>query len=80
MFCERHTVEAVAIVRTPTLVETRLAGERVMIGGSRMAALERAFDRLTSYLRTAKVTLDAPLGNRVVLDVQQGLPVSVTAP
>ena len=31
-------------------------------------------------IRTAKVTLDAPLGKRVVLEVQQGLPVSVTAP
>jgi len=35
---------------------------------------------LVGYLRTAKVTLEAPLGNRVVLDVQQGLPVSVTTP
>ena len=35
---------------------------------------------LVGALRTAKVTLDAALGNRVVLDVQQGLPVSVTAP
>lgn len=35
---------------------------------------------LVGAIRTAKVTLEAPLGNRVVLDVQQGLPVSVTAP
>jgi hypothetical protein len=35
---------------------------------------------LGGYVRTAKVTLDAPLGDRVVLDIQQGLPVSVTAP
>jgi hypothetical protein len=31
-------------------------------------------------MRSAKVTLRAPLGNRVVLEVQQGLPVAVTAP
>jgi alkylation response protein AidB-like acyl-CoA dehydrogenase len=37
------------------VITDALAAERVMIGGSRMAGLERAFDRLTSYLRTAKV-------------------------
>jgi hypothetical protein len=31
-------------------------------------------------IRTAKVTLAEPLGDRVVLEVQQGLPVVVTAP
>jgi len=31
-------------------------------------------------IRTAKVTLEAVLGNRAVLEVQQGLPVAVTAP
>lgn len=31
-------------------------------------------------MRTAKVTLAEPLGRRVVLEVQQGLPVTVTAP
>jgi len=31
-------------------------------------------------MRTAKVTLAQPLGNRAVLEVQQGLPVTVTAP
>ena len=36
--------------------------------------------RLVGALRTAKVTLEKPLGKRVVLEVQQGLPVSVTAP
>ena len=35
---------------------------------------------LAGAVRTAKVTLEAALGSRVVLDVQQGLPVSVTAP
>jgi len=35
---------------------------------------------LVGALRSAKVTLEAPLGNRVVLEVQQGLPVVVTAP
>ncbi len=37
------------------VITDALAAERVMIGGSRMAGLERAFDKLTSYLRTAKV-------------------------
>ncbi len=37
------------------VITDALAAERVMIGGSRMAGLERAFDRLTSYIRTAKV-------------------------
>src|SRR6185437_5676547 len=35
---------------------------------------------LAGAVRTAKVTLEAALGSRVVLDVQQGLPVSVAAP
>lgn len=37
------------------VITDALAAERVMIGGSRMAGLERAFDKLTSYIRTAKV-------------------------
>jgi alkylation response protein AidB-like acyl-CoA dehydrogenase len=37
------------------VITDALAAERVMIGGSRMAGLERSFDRLTSYIRTAKV-------------------------
>jgi hypothetical protein len=36
--------------------------------------------RLIGRLRTATVTLDAPLGNRAVLEVRQGLPVPVQAP
>jgi hypothetical protein len=35
---------------------------------------------LVGYPRTVKVTLDSALGNRAVLEVKQGLPVSVTAP
>ena len=35
---------------------------------------------LAGALRTAKVTLAEPLGDRVVLDVQQGLPITVTTP
>ena len=48
------------------VITDALAAERVMIGGSRMAGLERAFDRLTSYIRTAKVN------GKVVLDAQWG--------
>lgn len=35
---------------------------------------------LRGELRTVRVTLAAPLGNRAVLEVRQGLPVPVTAP
>jgi len=35
------------------VITDALAAERVMIGGTRMAALERAFDHLTEYLKTA---------------------------
>jgi alkylation response protein AidB-like acyl-CoA dehydrogenase len=37
------------------VITDALAAERVMIGGSRMAAIDRAFDRLTGYIRTAEV-------------------------
>ena len=37
------------------VITDALAAERVMIGGTRMAALERAFDQLTEYLKTAMV-------------------------
>jgi alkylation response protein AidB-like acyl-CoA dehydrogenase len=37
------------------VITDALAAERVMIGGSRMAAIDRAFDRLTAYIRTAEV-------------------------
>jgi hypothetical protein len=36
--------------------------------------------RLIGRLRTAEVTLDAALGDRVVLEVRQGLPVPLSAP
>lgn len=36
--------------------------------------------RLVATLRTAHVTLSAPLGNRVVLEVNEGLPVPVRTP
>jgi hypothetical protein len=36
--------------------------------------------RLIGRLRTAEVTLDAALGDRVVLEVREGLPVPVSAP
>jgi alkylation response protein AidB-like acyl-CoA dehydrogenase len=37
------------------VITDALAAERVMIGGTRMAGIERAFDRLTEYLKTAVV-------------------------
>ena len=50
------------------VITDALAAERVMIGGSRMAALERSFDRLTSYLRTAKVNGKALRDDPLVRD------------
>jgi alkylation response protein AidB-like acyl-CoA dehydrogenase len=35
------------------VITDALAAERVMIGGTRMAVIERAFDHLTDYVRTA---------------------------
>ncbi len=37
------------------VITDALASERVMIGGTRMAGIERAFDHLTEYLKTAVV-------------------------
>ncbi|MPZ55344.1 MAG: acyl-CoA dehydrogenase [Rhizobiales bacterium] len=37
------------------VITDALAAERVMIGGTRMAGIERAFDHLTEYLKTAVV-------------------------
>jgi alkylation response protein AidB-like acyl-CoA dehydrogenase len=37
------------------VITDALAAERVMIGGTRVAAIEHAFDRLTEYVRTASV-------------------------
>jgi len=50
------------------VITDALAAERVMIGGSRMAGLERAFDRLTSYIRTAKVNGKALRDDPLVRD------------
>jgi len=50
------------------VITDALAAERVMIGGSRMAGLERSFDRLTSYLRTAKVNGKALKDDPLVRD------------
>ena len=35
------------------VITDALAAERVMIGGTRMAVIERAFDHLTEYVKTA---------------------------
>jgi alkylation response protein AidB-like acyl-CoA dehydrogenase len=37
------------------VITDALAAERVMIGGTRMAGIERAFDHLTEYLKTAVI-------------------------
>ena len=37
------------------VITDALASERVMIGGTRMATIERAFDRFTEYVKTAVV-------------------------
>jgi alkylation response protein AidB-like acyl-CoA dehydrogenase len=37
------------------VITDALAAERVMIGGTRMAGIERAFDHLTEYIKTAVV-------------------------
>ena len=37
------------------VITDALAAERVMIGATRMAGIERAFDHLTEYLKTAVV-------------------------
>jgi alkylation response protein AidB-like acyl-CoA dehydrogenase len=38
-----------------TVITDALAAERVMIGGTRIANIERAFDKLTEYVKTAVV-------------------------
>ena len=48
------------------VITDALAAERVMIGGTRMAAIERAFDRLTEYVKTAVVG-GKPLRNDPVI-------------
>ena len=57
----------VGVVNTGWKVITdALAAERVMIGGARMAGIERAFDHLTEYLKTAVVG-GKPLKNDPVI-------------
>jgi alkylation response protein AidB-like acyl-CoA dehydrogenase len=48
------------------VITDALAAERVMIGGTRMAGIERAFDHLTEYLKTA-VVAGKPLKNDPVI-------------
>ena len=50
------------------VITDALAAERVMIGGTRMAGIERAFDRLTEYVRTAVVGGKALKNDPVVRD------------
>jgi len=50
------------------VITDALAAERVMIGGTRMAGIERAFDRLTEYLKTAVVGGKALRNDPVVRD------------
>jgi alkylation response protein AidB-like acyl-CoA dehydrogenase len=50
------------------VITDALAAERVMIGGTRMAALERAFDHLTEYLKTAVVGGKALRSDPVIRD------------
>jgi len=48
------------------VITDALASERVMIGATRIAAIESIFDRLTNYVRTATVG-GKPLGNDPVV-------------
>ena len=50
------------------VITDALAAERVMIGGTRMAGIERAFDRLTEYLKTAVVGGKALKNDPVIRD------------
>jgi len=50
------------------VITDALAAERVMIGGGRIAGLERAFDRLTEYLKTAVVGGKALRSDPVIRD------------
>jgi alkylation response protein AidB-like acyl-CoA dehydrogenase len=50
------------------VITDALASERVMIGGTRMAAIERAFDHLTEYLKTAVVGGKALANDPVIRD------------
>ena len=50
------------------VITDALAAERVMIGATRMAGLERAFDHLTEYLKTAVVGGKALKNDPVIRD------------
>jgi alkylation response protein AidB-like acyl-CoA dehydrogenase len=50
------------------VITDALAAERVMIGAQRMARIERAFDQLTDYLRTAVVAGKALKNDPVIRD------------
>jgi alkylation response protein AidB-like acyl-CoA dehydrogenase len=50
------------------VITDALAAERVMIGATRMAVIERAFDRLTEYLKTAVVDGKALKDDPVIRD------------
>lgn len=50
------------------VITDALAAERVMIGGTRMAGIERAFDHLTEYIKTAVVGGKALRDDPVVRD------------
>jgi alkylation response protein AidB-like acyl-CoA dehydrogenase len=50
------------------VITDALAAERVMIGGTRMAVIERAFDHLTDYVRTASLGDQALRSDPVIRD------------
>jgi alkylation response protein AidB-like acyl-CoA dehydrogenase len=50
------------------VITDALAAERVMIGATRMAALESVFDRLTGYLKTATVDGQALRNDPIIRD------------
>jgi alkylation response protein AidB-like acyl-CoA dehydrogenase len=50
------------------VITDALAAERVMIGATRMAGIERAFDHLTEYLKTAVVGGRALRSDPVIRD------------
>jgi alkylation response protein AidB-like acyl-CoA dehydrogenase len=50
------------------VITDALAAERVMIGATRMAGIERAFDHLTEYLKTAVIGGKALKNDPVIRD------------
>jgi hypothetical protein len=69
---EDYTAEAVESELAVVVIVTRHPS-KIPLGPNQGCAL-------VGFVRTASVKLQAPLGDRVVLDVVQGLPVSVAAP